>query len=261
MSFSIGGELAPGTVDSCFFADAGEHVCKRPPVGMVVKHIVHGDQRHLRIARDANGLDVGAELARGGPQARVLLDNLPGFPDNVTRGADGRYWTGFTKPRSKTIDDLARKPFLRALTGSNLDAIGAATLAAELFAVRAGADWIRTHDVRALRDGLCIERALVDADSHVWVPYDASPDCVPPAVCRAGGVRALDPDGKLLFDVQVGGTAGAAGPDAGALLVTGRDRARVVASAPRTGAWAVRRSPFMPPTSPIITRPSRYIGA
>lgn len=55
---------------------------------------------------------------------------------------------------------VSRKSFLRTLTGSGLDAIGAATLAAELFAVRAGADWVRTHDVRALRDGLCIERAL-----------------------------------------------------------------------------------------------------
>lgn len=55
---------------------------------------------------------------------------------------------------------VSRKSFLRTLTGSGLDAIGAATLAAELFALRAGADWVRTHDVRALRDGLCIERAL-----------------------------------------------------------------------------------------------------
>ncbi len=55
---------------------------------------------------------------------------------------------------------VSRKSFLRTLTGTGLDAIGAATLAAELFAVRVGADWVRTHDVRALRDGLCIERAL-----------------------------------------------------------------------------------------------------
>lgn len=62
---------------------------------------------------------------------------------------------------------VSRKSFLRTLTGSGLDAIGAATLAAELFAVRAGADWVRTHDVRALRDGLCIERALeAAADRH-----------------------------------------------------------------------------------------------
>jgi hypothetical protein len=39
-----------------------------------------GSYRILRISRDANVLDVGAELARGGAQARVLLDNLPGKP-------------------------------------------------------------------------------------------------------------------------------------------------------------------------------------
>jgi sugar lactone lactonase YvrE len=75
-----------------------------------------GSYRILRLARDANVLDVGAVLASGGPEARVLIDNLPGFPDNVTRGADGRYWTGFTKPRSQTIDDLAGRPFLREVT-------------------------------------------------------------------------------------------------------------------------------------------------
>lgn len=55
---------------------------------------------------------------------------------------------------------VSRKSFLRALSGSGLDAIGAATLAAELHAARAGVEYIRTHDVRALRDGLAIERAL-----------------------------------------------------------------------------------------------------
>lgn len=55
---------------------------------------------------------------------------------------------------------VSRKSFLRELTGSRLEAIGAATLAAELFAARLGADRIRTHDVRALHDGLCIEEAL-----------------------------------------------------------------------------------------------------
>jgi dihydropteroate synthase type 2 len=55
---------------------------------------------------------------------------------------------------------VSRKSFLRELSGSALDAIGPATLAAELFAARCGADWIRTHDVRALSDGLAIEDAL-----------------------------------------------------------------------------------------------------
>lgn len=64
---------------------------------------------------------------------------------------------------------VSRKSFLRAITGSGLEAIGPATLAAELYAARQGVDYVRTHDVRALRDALAIESALatpvLDRDS------------------------------------------------------------------------------------------------
>lgn len=55
---------------------------------------------------------------------------------------------------------VSRKSFLRAITGRPVEAIGAATLAAELHAARAGADYLRTHDVAALRDGLDVLQAL-----------------------------------------------------------------------------------------------------
>ena len=59
---------------------------------------------------------------------------------------------------------VSRKSFLRAVSGSHVDAIAPATLAAELYAARAGADYIRTHDVVALRDGIAVERALGNED-------------------------------------------------------------------------------------------------
>ena len=85
-----------------------------------------GDGRHLFIAEtgeyriwkvlaSARGLDA-RNLATGDPSARVIADNLPGFPDNLTRSAEGRLWTGLTKPRSAAIDGMANKPWLRALT-------------------------------------------------------------------------------------------------------------------------------------------------
>lgn len=55
---------------------------------------------------------------------------------------------------------VSRKGFLRKLSGRPIAAIGPATLAAELFAARQGADIIRTHDVAALRDGLKILESL-----------------------------------------------------------------------------------------------------
>ncbi len=46
----------------------------------------------------------------------VLVDNLPGFPDNLVAGASGRLWVGLTKPRSAIIDFAAEHPVIRTLT-------------------------------------------------------------------------------------------------------------------------------------------------
>ena len=75
-----------------------------------------GTYRVLKIDRGANAIDAGKAVRDRSAGVAVLLDNLPGFPDNVTRGADGRFWTGFTKPRSDAIDGMSGKPWLRALT-------------------------------------------------------------------------------------------------------------------------------------------------
>jgi sugar lactone lactonase YvrE len=46
-------------------------------------------------------------------QSEIILDNLPGFPDNILAGRDGRFWLGFTSPRIGLLDALAEKPFVR----------------------------------------------------------------------------------------------------------------------------------------------------
>jgi len=55
---------------------------------------------------------------------------------------------------------VSRKSFLRKITGKAPQEAGAATLAAELFAAAKGADYIRTHEPGALKDGLLVHRAL-----------------------------------------------------------------------------------------------------
>jgi dihydropteroate synthase type 2 len=54
----------------------------------------------------------------------------------------------------------SRKSFLRALTGTEVGAIGPATLAAEVHAVEQGVDYVRTHDPGALADALVVLTAL-----------------------------------------------------------------------------------------------------
>ena len=70
-----------------------------------------GRYRVWKIAVAAQGLD----LTQPSTQAGVLLDNLPGYPDNLMRGLDGRIWLGLAKPRSADVDTMAGRPWLRAL--------------------------------------------------------------------------------------------------------------------------------------------------
>jgi sugar lactone lactonase YvrE len=71
-----------------------------------------GKYRVWKINLTAADIDV----AQGSPQASVLLDNLPGYPDNLMRGLDGKIWLGLSGPRSPDVDAMAEKPFLRELT-------------------------------------------------------------------------------------------------------------------------------------------------
>jgi sugar lactone lactonase YvrE len=71
-----------------------------------------GKYRVWKIPTEARDLDI----AQGGAPARLLLDNLPGYPDNLMRGLDGKIWMGLTKPRSPVVDSMAEKPFLREMT-------------------------------------------------------------------------------------------------------------------------------------------------
>ena len=75
-----------------------------------------GKYRVWKIAVTANHLDISPLARQPSAQASVLLDNLPGYPDNLMRGLNGKIWLGLAKPRNPTIDKLAQKPWLRSLT-------------------------------------------------------------------------------------------------------------------------------------------------
>lgn len=70
-----------------------------------------GRYRVWKVDAHADNLDVQS----GSPQAKVLRDNLPGYPDNLMRGQDGRIWVGLFKPRNPAADSLAEQPFIRKI--------------------------------------------------------------------------------------------------------------------------------------------------
>lgn len=75
-----------------------------------------GRYRIWKVSVAANNLDLAPLVKTGNAEAAVLFDNLPGYPDNLMRGQEGRIWVGLVKPRNPKVDQLAQKPWLRSLT-------------------------------------------------------------------------------------------------------------------------------------------------
>jgi len=53
-----------------------------------------------------------------GPSAgtsEIIIDNLPGFPDNINNGLNGRFWIGLVAPRSTVVDKYSDSPFVRKM--------------------------------------------------------------------------------------------------------------------------------------------------
>jgi sugar lactone lactonase YvrE len=42
-----------------------------------------------------------------------VIENLPGFPDNISASLEGRFWVALISPRNDLLDKLSDKPFLR----------------------------------------------------------------------------------------------------------------------------------------------------
>jgi len=70
-----------------------------------------GRYRIWKLDAAARDLDIRS----GSPQATVLFPNLPGYPDNLMRGLEGRIWVGLFRPRNPAADGLSQKPFVRKI--------------------------------------------------------------------------------------------------------------------------------------------------
>lgn len=102
--------------------------------------------------------------ASGVARERMIVD--PGMGFFLGEGAEAsllvlrkldRLRDAFAVP---ILVSVSNKSFLGTLTGRAIKERGAATLAAELYAIDKGVEYIRTHDVAALTDALVVRDAL-----------------------------------------------------------------------------------------------------
>lgn len=72
------------------------------------------DEQYLLVAETGHYRVLKVWLAGSmAGQSEVLLDNLPGFPDNIKNGLNDRFWIGMPAPRNALLDKLSARPWLR----------------------------------------------------------------------------------------------------------------------------------------------------
>ncbi|HWB51692.1 MAG TPA: dihydropteroate synthase [Stellaceae bacterium] len=162
-----------GFPDAALYPELAASACR-----LVVMHAVQGRGRAQRVGVPAAEIwprieaffaaRIAALEAAGVARDRLVLDPGMGFFLSSEAAASlavlariDRLKRRFALP---VMVSVSRKSFLAAVTGRQTGDRGAATLAAELYAAAKGADFIRTHDVRALRDGLAVAAALAQAE-------------------------------------------------------------------------------------------------
>jgi dihydropteroate synthase type 2 len=140
---------------------------------LIVMHSVQQRGRATRVEVAADKIfdrilrffeDRIAALERAGvARARLILD--PGMGFFLSSRPEASFEVLRRLPELKRafglpiLISVSRKSFLRQITGRPPAEAGAATLAAEFFAVYQGADYIRTHDPAALADALAVWKA------------------------------------------------------------------------------------------------------
>jgi dihydropteroate synthase len=161
--------------DTRGFPDASMYpLFARSDSRLVVMHAIQASGKADRTAGDATTIfhrvaaffdeRLAALGAAGIPRERCILD--PGMGLFLGTGAEPSIamLRGLRALRQRfalpVLVGVSRKSVVGILSGRPVDERGPATLAAELYAVRQGVDWIRTHDVRALRDAVVVQLAL-----------------------------------------------------------------------------------------------------
>lgn len=81
----------------------------RFPNGVCLTH----DGKHLLVASTWECSILVFDLARLSDGPRILVDGLPGYPDNVNRASDGGYWVALAGMRNPVFDRAMRHPGTR----------------------------------------------------------------------------------------------------------------------------------------------------
>lgn len=148
------------------------------PVKLIVMHAVTGEGPAMAIDVDPDAIlprieayfdaRLAALMHAGIAKERLILDPGMGFFLGNRTDASLRVLRNIRRLKERydmpVLVSMSRKSFLRRIAAVSVAEAGPASLAAEIFAARQGADFIRTHDPAALAQALAVWRALEHGD-------------------------------------------------------------------------------------------------
>lgn len=141
--YGFADDLEVGPDGKVYFSDASERwaiksykldILEHQPAGKLYVYDPATDEVELLLDQlyFANGIAVAEDTSfvlvnetssyrtlryylKGEKQGQVdtLIQNLPAFPDGISRGSNGIFWLAMISPRNPIIDQLSNRPFLR----------------------------------------------------------------------------------------------------------------------------------------------------
>ncbi|TYS68305.1 SMP-30/gluconolactonase/LRE family protein [Sutcliffiella horikoshii] len=84
-------------------------------LSMDEKHLLINETGRYRVWKLNLESDQTISTKNKSEYLEVLIDNLPGLPDNMMRGNDGRIWIGLIMPRNDFLEFSSDKPILRKM--------------------------------------------------------------------------------------------------------------------------------------------------
>ena len=98
----------------------------------------------------------------------IVIDNLPGFPDNLTTGRDGRFWIGISAPRNALLDRLSDKPFARKVI-QRLPEFLRPKAAPYSHVIAIAGDGTVLHDLQGSSTGLPMTTGACETDDDLYI--------------------------------------------------------------------------------------------
>jgi len=102
-------------------------------------------------------------------QADIFIENLPGFPDNLSYNGEDLFWVAMIYPRNQTIDSLLPRPFLRKIVMRLPEALRVSEPDPIAMVIAIGLDGEVVHNLQDHTGHYHTVTSVNEAEGYLWL--------------------------------------------------------------------------------------------